>query len=482
MPAERSASQPAQPGPLLSGWGRTAPTRARLVQPPSSEDVVKVVKGAGARGVISRGLARSYGDAAQNAGGDVVSTRSLDRVVEIDTEAGRAHVEAGVSLDRLMRAVVPYGWWPVVTPGTRQVTVGGAIAADVHGKGHHRDGSFASHVERLVLHTPGAGTITVSPTECPDVFWATAGGMGLTGVILSATLELLPIETATMRVDTERCADLDTLLARMVETEAGAHYSVAWVDSLATGRHLGRSVLELADHARLDDLRAGRRGGRDARSFAPADRLVAPPWCPPGLLNRWSVAAFNELWYRKAPAHAEGRLVPAATFFHPLDAVRGWNRIYGSRGFLQYQAVVPDEAVDTVRTMLETLAGAHSASFLTVLKRFGPADPGPLSFPIPGWTLALDVPAGVRGLAALLDRLDVAVADAGGRVYLAKDSRLRPDLLPVMYPELDRWRSVRDRLDPDRLLQSDLARRLGLLGPASGHTSGGAGCAAGAAE
>jgi decaprenylphospho-beta-D-ribofuranose 2-oxidase len=458
---------PAEPQPtdeLLTGWGRTAPTLGHVHHPTASDAAAAVVKEAQQRGVIGRGLARSYGDAAQNAGGDVVHTVGLDRLLALDTERGRARVEAGVTLDWLMHTLVPLGWWPVVTPGTRQVTVGGAIGSDIHGKGHHRDGSFAVNVDSFVLETPGLGTLTVTPENQPDVFWATAGGMGLTGLILEATIKLLPIETSMMRVDSERCADLDTLMARMVETEAGAHYSVAWIDSLARGGSLGRSILELGEHARRDDLPATQRSTSRALAFAPFDRAVAPPWFPPGLLNRWTVAAFNELWFRKAPAKAEGHLIPAAAYFHPLDMVQGWNRIYGRPGFLQYQVVLPDGQEVALRTLMEKLSAAHCASFLTVLKRFGPGDPGPLSFPRPGWTLALDIPSNIAGLRPLLDRLDDLVVEAGGRVYLAKDSRLRPDRLEAMYPEIDRWRAVRDRLDPDRRLQSDLARRLNLLG------------------
>jgi decaprenylphospho-beta-D-ribofuranose 2-oxidase len=454
---------------LITGWGRTAPTAACVTTAAGPEDLRSALRCPGGRGVIARGLGRSYGDAAQNAGGRVVCTRGLDRILEVDVVAARARVEAGVSLDRLMRAVVPLGLWPMVTPGTRHVSVGGAVASDVHGKNHHRDGTFAAHVERLTLLTPAAGSITVGPDCDPDAFWATAGGMGLTGIIAEATLRLLPVETATMRVDTYRAPDLDAAMTRLADGDTRRRYSVAWIDCLARGRSLGRSVVELGEHARLDDLPPKRRVPARALTFAPSERIAAPPAAPAGLLNRWTVAAFNEVWYRKAPRREDGRLVPAARFFHPLDAVSGWNRIYGRRGFVQYQMVLPDGAEATLRRSIEALSEARCASFLAVLKRFGPANPGPLSFPRPGWTLALDIAAHAGGLAPLLDRLDTLVVEAGGRVYLAKDSRLRPDVFAAMYPGLDRWRTVRDRLDPDRRLRSDLDRRLGLVGARPGR-------------
>jgi decaprenylphospho-beta-D-ribofuranose 2-oxidase len=445
---------------LLTGWGRTAPTRARVSSPLRADQVVEALAVPSERGVLARGLGRSYGDAAQNAGGEVLRLTTMDRVLDLDVQKGRCTVEAGASIAVLMQVLIPLGWFPMVVPGTRFVSVGGAIASDIHGKFRH--GSFCDYVEQMQLVTPEQGVLAVGPATEPEVFSATAGGMGLTGVVTEATLQLQPIESAYMTVDTERIANVDDCMARMLDSDASYRYSVAWIDCLARGRHLGRSVLTRANHATLAELPAKKR--TDARAYAPHSVVSVPGFLPDGLLNTLSIRAFNEFWFRKAPRSRTGQIQSVSAFFHPLDSVLEWNRIYGPRGFLQYQYVVPYGAEAVVRTTLERLSAARSASFLAVLKRFEHSSDGPLGFPMEGWTLALDIPARGATLGRLLDGLDELVAAAGGRVYLTKDARLSARLVPEMYPDLDRWREVRARLDPRHVMCSDMDRRLDLSG------------------
>jgi decaprenylphospho-beta-D-ribofuranose 2-oxidase len=431
-----------------------------VVSPSSTPELARVLGGADGRGVIARGLGRSYGDAAQRAGGTVVDTHALDSIGDVDA-TGVVELGAGAVLDEVVGRLLPQGWFPPVTPGTRFVTVGGALAADVHGKNHHVDGSFSRHVLTATIVAP-AGVFHAGPDDDGALFWATAGGMGLTGVVASARVRMLRVETDRVRVDTDRFDDLDAVMAAMAQGDDAYRYSVAWVDCAggARGARAGRAVLTRGDHARLDELPRGAR--RPPLSGPPRSRLHAPSHVPAGLLNRVTIAAFNEAWYRSAPRHRVGELQTLWRFFHPLDGIGGWNRLYGPRGFLQYQFVVGPDRGDVVHDAIGELRDRRLPSFLAVLKRFGPGTPGPLTFPGPGWTLALDVPIGPQGLRACLDRLDEMVAEAGGRIYLAKDSRARPEVVRAMYPRLGELAAVRARVDPHGTLRSDLSSRLGI--------------------
>ena len=444
----------------LSGWGNTAPSMCHVVDAAGLDTIRAAIDESDARGVIARGLGRSYGAPAQNAGGTVLlMTDHGDCSIVLDRMTGLVTADARVSLERLMTELVPQGWFVPVTPGTRQVTVGGAIASDIHGKNHHVDGSFGDHVVKITLLTSEGDVRVLTPTESSSEFWATVGGMGLTGVILNATFKMIPITTSRMRVETSRAENLSALMAAM-QDDRNYRYSVAWIDLVAKGTRMGRGVLTRGDHASLSDLKSVDEAS--ALEFNPKALLSAPPIFPTGMLNKWTVSAFNELWFRKAPTRVHESIETIGAFFHPLDGVRQWNRLYGRSGFVQYQFVIPFGAEDTLEAIVQKLSAENCASFLAVLKYFGKANPGPLSFPMEGWTLALDVPAHGGRMAAVFAEVDELVLRAGGRHYLAKDAHIRPDAVVRGYPRLQEWREVQQRMDPRRMWQSDLARRLRL--------------------
>jgi decaprenylphospho-beta-D-ribofuranose 2-oxidase len=443
----------------LVGWGRTAPSTAQVAAPRTVDEVIDAIRAVGERGVIARGLGRAYGDPAQNAGGLVIDMTGLDRVHQIDADAATVVTDAGVSLDTLMRRLLPFGLWLPVLPGTRQVSVGGAIGADIHGKAHHVEGSFCDHVLSMDLVTADGTVRTLTPDGADsDLFWATAGGMGLTGIVVRATLKLNRVETAYFKVDTDQIDNLDELMAKQSVDDDKYLESVSWFDSTMTGPHLGRGILTRANHATLDDLPKKLRA--NPLKFDAPQLLTIPNVFPPGMLNKLTARAFNELWYRKSPTKY-GAIQNITMFLHPLDVLGEWNRAYGPRGFLQYQYVIPFGQEEAVKQSVRMIVDSGHVSLLNVLKRFGAGNQSPLSFPEPGWTLAVDLPVR-RGLAELCAELDELVLAAGGRLYLAKESRTSAETLQRMYPRIDEWRKIRASVDPNGIFVSDMARRLRL--------------------
>jgi decaprenylphospho-beta-D-ribofuranose 2-oxidase len=440
----------------LSGYARVARRRSTVRVASTTEQVGAVLADAGSSGLIARGLGRSYGDAALNGPGIVLDGTALDEVLSVDAERGTVDAQGGVSFSSLLELLLPLGWTLPVLPATRHVTVGGAIAADVHGKNHCSQGTIGRHLERFTLCTP-KGTVLVDRRSDPELFAATTGGMGLTGVVVDARLRLVPAATSSLIARSATASSLDELLSRL-ETYAETHeFVVGWIDGLARGPRLGRGVAVGADASPAGALADPTSDA--ARAFRPRHWGRVPRWAP-RLLHNSTVSAVNGLWLRRASRRATPRPVSLDTVLMPLDAVAGWNRLYGRRGFVQYHFVVPDSAAELIEVALERLERARCFSYFTTLKRLGAASDAPLSFPMPGWSLSLDLPAGTEHLATELDELDELVAGAGGRVYLAKDSRLRPEAFGAMYPDVARLREVCARVDPDGVMQSDLSRRL----------------------
>jgi len=453
----------------LCGWGRAARSRARVLTPRTPEQAAEAVASHRHGGLIARGMGRSYGDAAQSAGGTVIDMTELERVIAIDPERRLITAEAGATIAGLMSALAPHRLTLPVVPGTRHVTLAGAIASDIHGKNHHRDGAFARHVQSISLCTAAGEVLELTDQSDPELFFATLGGMGLTGVILSATLRVEPLAHPWVLEDLDRTAGLEHTLELMGGHEP-RRYSVAWLDMLAPGASMGRALVSRADPLPHDACAP--RSSRAQRLAKPypavltgAPVLEIPERMPGGLLQPVAMRAFNALRWASAPRAHRERPLPLAPYFFPLDAIGAWNRLYGRAGFLQHQFVVPGGQEAQLRRCFEALRGLPV--YLAVFKRFGEAFGGPLSFPMGGWTLAADLPASAPGVRAGLDRLDELVVACGGRVYLSKDLRLRREHMSAMYPRLASFHELRERVDPRGLMRSDLGTRLGLCGEAS---------------
>lgn len=426
------------------GWGRVLAAPEDVHRPERAAQLEKLVAKAPAPAVGNR---RSYGDAALNSGGTTIDMTRLNRCLSFDPATGVAEVETGVTIGELLDISAPLGWMPAVLPGTGFATVGGCIANDVHGKNHHSAGSFGQHVLEMTLLT-AKGLQTVSPDSDPDLFRATMGGVGQTGVIASAQLQLAPCPGELVQVEERRMDGIEEFLSCLAASRAD--YSVGWIDATAKGHDLGRGILE---------------EGTVVPGSAPsrATPRTVPAVVPPLLVSAPVVRAFNAAYLRRVPEGGRSRHRGLAGFFFPLDRLHGWNRLYGKRGFHQFQCVLPEGAEDTLRDMLERIAASGLASPLAVLKRLGPGRAGMMSFPMAGMTLAVDFP-NRRAAEALAIELEWLAVEAGGRIYLAKDALADPDLIARMYPDLPKFAATLSRVDPKGVFQTDLSRRLNLRG------------------
>jgi len=441
----------------LSGWGRYPVQQCELLRPERH----KGLGGLSVEGGIARGQGRSYGDAALNQDGAVLLTERMNRLGAFDSERGTVTAESGLTLRELLDVVVPQGWFPLVTPGTSYASLGGCIAADVHGKNHHHDGAFSSSVLEFELFGADGKLRTCSPQLETETFNATLGGMGLTGVIGDVTLQLQQVDSAWIRAQHAPAGDLEQALAYLQDREHDARYTVAWIDLQSRGAALGRSVVMSGEHAGRDELPAKHRA--DPLQLKRKGERNVPVDMPGWLLNPLTIRAFNALYYRLEGRKSGPFITGYDKFFYPLDALGNWNRLYGKRGFLQYQCVVPlDASHAALKQLLETLAKSGHAAFLGVLKRLGEASSGQLAFPMPGYTLAMDLPFGGTATLELLQSFDEIVLAHGGRVYLAKDARLSAQNFRQMYPRYEEWLAVKQTLDPLGRLSSSLSRRLGI--------------------
>lgn len=433
-------------GQTIAGWGN--------IGVPGHEVLSERLERASADAVLSRGLGRSYGDSAlpPPSSREVLGTRLADRILSFDPASGRLRAEAGLSLHELNRLLLRRGYFTPVTPGTQFVTLGGMVAADVHGKNHHVAGCFGSDHTRMVrLRVADGRILEITRESHPDLFYATCGGMGLTGHILEVELDLKRIPSPWIYAESRRIADIDEFLAALTEYERFP-YVVGWIDCLSRGRKMGRGILDGGRWAT-----AAEAGAKPLPNVpSPSVPLMFPNW----VLNDLTAKAFNTLYYWKHFAKENKGLRHPDSFFYPLDMIRHWNRIYGRKGFTQYQCVIPeDSGRDGVVRFLEALTGMGGASFLCVIKSCGPESKGTLSFPRRGTTIALDIPAR-SGTQALVDALNRVLLDEGGRIYLAKDTFTRAEDFRRMDPRIEQFQAVRDVWDPERKLRSAQSVRL----------------------
>lgn len=461
----------------LHGWGRTAPTRAQVLSTEDLGTIVEAVKQVAddnadkpdhlKRGVIARGMGRSYGDPAQNAGGLVIDMQRFNKIHSIDPDTALVVVDGGVTLDQLMKAALPYGLWVPVLPGTRQVTIGGAIGPDIHGKNHHSAGSFGNHVVSMDLLVASGEILTLTPggsDEDPDgeLFWATVGGMGLTGIIVQATIRMTKTETAFFIADGDLTSNFDETIEFHADgSEHNYTYSSAWFDAISPEPKLGRAAISRGSLATLDQLKElAPKLAKDPLKFSAPQLITVPDIFPNFTMNKLTMKAVGQAWWLKSGEYRD-QVQNLTQFYQPLDLIGEWNRGYGSRGFLQYQFVVPREATSELKSIVRSIQASGHYSALNVFKLFGEGNRAPLSFPMPGWNICVDFPI-KPGLGHFLDELDKRVLDFGGRLYLAKESRTSAEKFHQMYPQMQSWLDTRNQIDPTGVFASDMSRRLEL--------------------
>lgn len=439
----------------ISSWGKYPVIDAKVYHPRMSEDIKQAL---GRKGdMIPRGMGRSYGDSAL--GGKILSMLRLKRILAFDSKKGIVTAEAGVSLDELIKVFIPRGYFLSVTPGTRFVTIGGAIASDVHGKNHHKEGAFSEHVESMEVMLPGGKVIKCSEKVNSELFHATCGGMGLVGIILSATIRLKKIESAFIRQLAVPAKNIDQIMD-FFEKYKDYTYSMAWIDGLSKGKKLGRSVLFLGEHAKLRDLSGKARN--DPLMNNPGKLINLPVELPAFALNRWSLKSFNALYYLSSKLKSKSSVVDIYNFFYPLDALENWNRLYGKNGFTQYQFVIPLEYSRAgIKEVLEKVSARGTGSFLGVLKLFGKQNKNFLTFPLEGYTLALDFPIS-EDLFPFLDELDKIVLKYNGRIYLTKDVRMAKGVFQKAYPSHLRFKKIRKKFEGLNKFRSLQSTRIGV--------------------
>ena len=438
----------------LAGWGNYPISESYVLTPRSEEDVKKALQ---ADILIARGLGRSYGDQAVNDDKQVAVCTQFNYFLSFDEQEGILECQAGVSLEEIISVFGPKGWLPMICPGTKFVTIGGAIANDIHGKAHHIDGSFVNCVLSFTILLADGAIVTASRTENADLFWANFGGLGLLGVILTATLKLRKIETTYFRQTSVVIKNLDHMLEALDQYDHEYNYSVAWIDALAKGNKLGGGVLTLGNAAKLSDLPDKLKA--DPLKLHPNSKLSVPIFLPSFALNSFTVRILNKViaFVQNSPKE----FVHYEKFFFPLDAINNWNRGYGKRGFIQYQFVIPEEnGKKNLTEILEMIAGSGCTPFLNVFKRMGDGQ-GILSFPFKGYTLAIDFPV-TKALLSFTPRLDAKVLEAGGRLYLGKDALLQEPMFKSMYPQHVEWLAIKQKYDPSGKFSSNISRRLGL--------------------